>query len=170
MSIFIRISLFSFFLVNISVANNEDLSKSLDQYSYKPFKFVNNKQTSNAPYITAKVNGKKAYVLLDSGSSGVSIFNNSLTELNLKGSDSSTYSANMSGEISKDKTVVLKNIKIGDILLKNIKSGITNQPKKMSLPTIVLGTKLLDKYNALFDFSASKVFFQNRSFLQKIII
>jgi hypothetical protein len=138
MSIFIRISLFSFFLVNISVANNEDLSKSLDQYSYKPFKFVNNKQTSNAPYITAKVNGKKAYVLLDSGSSGVSIFNNSLTELNLKGSDSSTYSANMSGE--------------------------------MSLPTIVLGTKLLDKYNALFDFSASKVFFQNRSFRQKIII
>ncbi|AXA32904.1 retroviral-like aspartic protease family protein [Francisella adeliensis] len=165
MSIFIKsiILLFSLLLVNICVASDIVLSKFLDQYGYEPLKLIDSKETSNAPYIVAKVNGKKAYILLDSGSSGVNIFKNSLAELDLKSSDSSSYSANMTGKVLKDKTVTLKSIDVGNISLENIKSEITNQPKKLSLPTLIFGTKFLEKYNALFDFSTSKVYFTKQS-------
>lgn len=59
----------------------------------------------------------------------------------------------MAGQTSINHSVVLKKVKIGNIILKNVKAEITNQPKKKQYPTIVIGTNFLKKYNAIFNFS-----------------
>ncbi|WP_257006245.1 aspartyl protease family protein, partial [Francisella tularensis] len=71
----------------------------------------------------AKVNQNKAYILFDSGSKGVSIFNSSV----LNKRQDSNYSLNMAGQKSKNHSVILDEIEIGNIHLNNIKARITTQ-------------------------------------------
>lgn len=73
----------------------------------------------------------------------------------------------MAGQKSKNHSVILDEIEIGNIHLNNIKARITTQPKKKQYPIIVIGLDFLEKYNAIFDFSRSYIYLTNRTITPK---
>ncbi|MEY8702297.1 retroviral-like aspartic protease family protein [Francisella philomiragia] len=150
--------------MNLSVANN--LQDILKEYAYKALKLESEKEFK-APYILAKVNNRFAYVIFDSGSKGISIFNHSVDQSKLSQKNSSDYSTNMAGQKTKSQYVVLDKIQIGDIILRNVKANITNQPKRKQYPVIVVGTDFLAKYNAIFDFSENLIYLNKNSVTAK---
>ncbi|WP_150464625.1 aspartyl protease family protein [Francisella sp. XLW-1] len=150
--------------MNLSVANK--LQNNLKEYNYKALK-LENKKEFKAPYILAKVNDRPAYVIFDSGSKGISIFNHSVDQLGLNQESGSGYSSNMVGQKIKNQNVVLNKIQIGDIFLKNVEAKITNQPKRKQYPVIVVGTDFLVRYNAIFDFSENLIYLNKNNVTAK---
>lgn len=146
----VSLMLVFYFFINLSVAN--DLQGILKKYNYKQLS-IEGKGEFKAPYMIAKVNDKSAYIVFDSGSKGISIFNHSVEQLKLSQKNSSDYSINMAGQKIKNQNVLLDKIQIEDIILKNVEAKITNQPKREQYPVIVIGTDFLANYNAIFDFS-----------------
>ncbi|ACD30874.1 retroviral-like aspartic protease family protein [Francisella tularensis subsp. mediasiatica] len=147
----------------IGLCYAKQLPEILKKYNYQQLKLVDTNQEFVAPYLIAKVNQNKAYILFDSGSKGVSIFNSSV----LNKRQDSNYSLNMAGQKSKNHSVILDEIEIGNIHLNNIKARTTTQPKKKQYPIIVIGLDFLEKYNAIFDFSRSYIYLTNRTITPK---
>ncbi|MED7820330.1 MULTISPECIES: retroviral-like aspartic protease family protein [unclassified Francisella] len=134
----------------------------IKNYGYQRLKLSNNYKELDGPYLIGEVNNSKAYIMFDTGSNGISIFNDSVNQLKLKESNSLNHSKNMAGQSSINHDVLLKQIKIGNIVLKNINAETINQPKKIQYPTIIIGTKFLDKYNAIFNFSNQSIYLSTR--------
>ncbi|WP_197456259.1 retropepsin-like aspartic protease, partial [Francisella hispaniensis] len=141
----------------INILQAKSLDNFLAEYDYQKLKLVNTNQEFATPYLIGKVNQNKAYVLFDSGSKGVSIFNFSVNQLKLNKIEDQNYSLNMAGQKSKNYNVILDKIEIGNISLNNIKARITTQPKKKQYPIIIVGLDFLEKYNAILDFSRSYI-------------
>ncbi|API86711.1 retroviral-like aspartic protease family protein [Francisella uliginis] len=156
------------FCLLVNTLQAEDLGNYLtEKYGYQKFNLLDNDQEYHAPYLIGKVNNNKVYILFDTGSNGVSIFNSSVKQLKLKEDNSLNHSKNMTGQSSINHSVILKQIKIGNIILKNVKAKITNQPKKKQYPTIVIGTNFLKKYNAIFNFSNNNIYLSTRQITPK---
>jgi predicted aspartyl protease len=152
----------------INTLQAEDLGNYLtEKYGYQEFNLLDNVQEYHAPYLIGKVNNNKVYILFDTGSNGISIFNSSVKQLKLKEDNTLNHSKNMAGQTSINHNVILKRIKIGNIILKNVKAEITNQPKKKQYSTIVIGTNFLKKYNAIFNFSNNNIYLSTRQITPK---
>ncbi|MED7788527.1 aspartyl protease family protein [Francisella sp. 19X1-34] len=152
----------------INTLQAENLENYLTQkYNYQKLSLLDNYKNFPAPYLIGEVNENKAYILFDTGSSGVSIFNSSVKQLKLKEDSRLNHSKNMAGQTSINHNVILKRIKVGNIILKNVIANITNQPKKKQYPTIVIGTNFLKKYNAIFNFSNNSIYLTTRQLTPK---
>jgi predicted aspartyl protease len=130
-----------------------------------------------ALYVKGKVNNNPVLFLLDSGSYDASILSESLKKLNLSSKQSTRKVANSIGGIKNTKLVRLHTISIGSTKIKNIDAGIMEQPFKNKLPTIILGNKFFEKYNAIMDIGHNLLFIrqktlsrQNQHQLQRILI
>ncbi|BCD90464.1 hypothetical protein fh0823_06030 [Francisella halioticida] len=79
---FLIVFIFCFF---INTLQAENLGNYLTQkYGYQKFNLLDNYENFPALYLIGEVNNSKAYILFDTGSNGISIFNRSLKQLGLK--------------------------------------------------------------------------------------
>ena len=57
----------------------EDLGNYLtEKYGYQKFNLLNDYNNFPAPYLIGEANNSEAYIIFDTGSNGVSIFNSSI--------------------------------------------------------------------------------------------
>lgn len=118
-------------------------------------------------YVQGEVDNHPVYFLLDTGSVSASLFSDGLTKLYLKSIQTKKKSSNMSGGVGIIKKVNLTSVNIMSIKMPTMSASIMEQPFQNNFPTVVVGNKFFEEYNAIIDIQEHVLFLNEHRILQE---